>query len=333
MNGVSMEPESPETPKAADVDPNDWDMKESVLDFIHRENIRLSPKVPAEFEATGFRISFIATTDKRKHPVEWYFTVAMRVMEIGEVRLMGRNPSEITIRLIDAVYKEYAKLAHKRNEQQRYDRQRRNAEARLHAAAQSLFNYAPQEIADMVDGVSTLPEDVTIEMVLERSRKIAIETVRELDDRGLEQGNAPSFLSEAEQQNFKVRCESEIRCRSRVRELFEVHRHLWQEVDDAYTMVLQIWKLCNRQATVLDDVITDFFYMSPTPSGSTPTLGSLYPIAPQWIKKVRRDKALAKIEAERPERERREVEYHQRQAEFQASGGWDGFWSKMRPPI
>jgi hypothetical protein len=118
-----------------------------VFEFIQFEFGRLSPKIPEEFEARGFRISFIATTDKSEHSVETYFTVAMRVAQIGKVKMMWQNPCEAAIRLIQGVCKGCAKLIQQENVQWRRERILQGAKAQEYAARESLVNYSPQAIA------------------------------------------------------------------------------------------------------------------------------------------------------------------------------------------
>lgn len=254
-----MQNKSSETANKADGDPNDWDPKESPVEFLHREYSRLLPKIPAEFEPKGFRISFVASTDKPEYPVEISFVVVMSVTQLGQVEKRGRNPSKATMDLIDFIYKEYAKLIQREHAQQLRQQRQRQANFESETVRRSLLTFKAQRVADMVDGRLALPPGVTADMAKERAQQIAIETVRNLRDAQLEESIAPSFLSETERRLFAERCASELRSRSRLHAILDKHYENWTAGRDDYNILLQIWKLCARQATTVEAVMSEFY--------------------------------------------------------------------------
>lgn len=269
-----------------------------MFEFIHREYARLLPKIPEEFDAQSFRISFVATTDKAEYPIAIYFTVAIVVQKLGEMKSQGRNPSLATMSLIDAVYKGFARLSQKEDEERQRQRKWQEEAAQEKAARQSLLDCAPQEIAEMADGTAALPLGVTMDMVEARARKIAIETAREMRDLELEAAIAPMFLSEYERQKFAGRCVSEIGSRRLLHEILDRHHENWPAGRDDYTILLQIWKLCARHR-VVKDVVTEFFDGNNSSTREERTFERLQAIAPDVIDKVRQAKAKVRAEEKR----------------------------------
>jgi hypothetical protein len=279
-------------------DPNAWDFVEPIHDFIRREWSRLLPKIPAEFNPTGFKICYVCVM-KSADRVDYEFIVSFDVDRIGEVYGRGSQPFAIVMRLIDQTYKKHAEQDHweEVSRQRAIVKQREDAENAI--ALQSLVERPPEEIADIQDGLRPLPKRITKEIVAEVSDKIAQQRVRELTDPELIQARVPSVLSKQERARWGQRCDNEYRTREPVRKLLNAHHKSWPVGKDDYSTLLAIWRHCTRQSGTLQTVVTEFFKQPKPKDGTVLTLNDLLRICPEFVKQVRRKTAFERAEAAR----------------------------------